>query len=886
MRTGPAHPPSRWIPLKITLVYAIAGALWILFSDTLVVELFRDPAAIRRLSIAKGWIFILVTSALLYGVLGRYLLRIRRQQAELEKSEELYWTLFENSSSVALLFDPASLRIIDANAAACAFYGHPREAFLGKSLSDLNVIPPEQIRANVARIRTRKIDRIALTHRLADGALRDVESFTGPVTISGRELVFSIVHDVTDRVRAEAALLRRGRQLEILSTAIQRINSVLDIPVILRTLVASAIEIVGATSGTAGLLEGGAMVFTEYNRGGTVFPIDYVFPPGRGVPGHVIATKRPYIANDAERDGHVLPEVRRALSFRALVTVPIVDRHGELIGCFEIHDTVDRRPFDEQDVVMLSGLAGGAAVALENARMLAELQRTGREIRRLATAVEQAAEAVVITDAGGAIQYVNPAFERIAGYRRDELEGKTPAVLKSGVHDAAFYREMWETIRGGRAWRGSFVNRRKDGTIYEEEAVISPVRAPSGEIVHYVAVKRDVTYERKMEEQLRNAQKMEAVGRLAGGVAHDFNNLLTAIIGYAELLAAELVPGSPLRRDADEIERAGKQAATLIRQLLAFGRRQVLKPEVLELNAVVAEVENMLRRLIGEDVELLLRLSGALWAVKADRSQIEQVIVNLAVNARDAMPSGGKLSVVTENFVLRERDPLIAEDMEPGEYVRLSIRDTGHGMDRDTMSRIFEPFFTTKETGKGTGLGLASVYGIVRQSGGHIRVESAPGEGTTFSVYLPRAEDAAAPARPPEPVPAGGGGSETVLLVEDSDFVRALTHEILRLGGYRVLDASNGEEAIGLCRIHPGTIDLVLTDVVMPGMSGRELSERVKTLRPGIRVLYMSGYTDEAIARHGVLEPGMAFIEKPFTPDDLVRKVREILGAPGSGPEG
>jgi nitrogen-specific signal transduction histidine kinase/ActR/RegA family two-component response regulator len=388
----------------------------------------------------------------------------------------------------------------------------------------------------------------------------------------------------------------------------------------------------------------------------------------------------------------------------------------------------------------------------------------------------------------------------------------------------------------------------------------------------------------RLESQLRQAQKMEAVGQLAGGVAHDFNNLLTAIRGYSEFALNRLGEENPgIRKDIEEIAKSADRASSLTRQLLAFSRKQLLQPRILQLNDVVGEVDQMMRRLIGEDIEVVTVFGRALGRVKADPGQIEQVLVNLVVNARDAMPDGGKLTIETSNFDVDEEYAAAHDGLSAGRYVMLAVYDTGHGIDAQTKSRVFEPFFTTKEHGKGTGLGLATVYGIVKQSEGYVAVESEPGQGAAFKVFLHRLEAGADEIeRTLHVVEERPRGSETVLLVEDEEVVRNLVREILEGNGYTVLEARNGAEALDLGRRRKGPIHLLVTDVVMPKMSGRELAERLVTIHHETRILYMSGYTDGAIGQHGVLDPHTAFLQKPFSFDDLAQKVRKVLDAPAT----
>ena len=504
-------------------------------------------------------------------------------------------------------------------------------------------------------------------------------------------------------------------------------------------------------------------------------------------------------------------------------------------------------------------------------------RRVEAERVRLAAAVDQIADSIMITALDGEIVYVNPAFEHVTGYSRSEVIGRAPSFLKSGRHDAAFYRAMWETLERGEVWSGPIVNRRKDGTLYDAEVVISPVRDAAGRITHYVEVGRDVTHERELEAQLRQAQKMEAVGQLAGGIAHDFNNLINVISGFGQLTLADLPDDDRHRNDLMEVVAAADRAAKLTRQILAFSRRQVLEPHVLDLNEVVATIIPMLRGLVGEHVELVTLPAPDLWAVRADRGQIEQVIVNLAVNARDAMPDGGKLTVETANVLIDASYVHSHVEMTPGAYVLLAVSDTGIGIDEATQVRLFEPFFTTKEHGKGTGLGLATTYGIVKQSGGFIWVYSELGRGSSFKVYLPRVAETAEPFVLAARSVTDDAGSETLLVVEDDEAGRTYARRVLEARGYRVLVAGNGDKALAAAAAHEGSIDLLVTDVIMPGMSGATLAERLVASRPGLRVLFASGYTENTIVRHGILETDVAFLAKPYSPDALARKVREVL---------
>src|SRR5262245_38695904 len=512
--------------------------------------------------------------------------------------------------------------------------------------------------------------------------------------------------------------------------------------------------------------------------------------------------------------------------------------------------------------------------AQERQRRHAEAALRASE-ERFRALVENSSDALILIDAEGRVTYVAASSERHLGWKPDEMLGHSIFNFvhpddreQAGIRLAEALQQPGENVSAELRFRHG------DGTWRIMESVgVNRLNDPS--VGAIIITSRDITERRRLEEQLRQAQKMEAVGRLAGGVAHDFNNLLTAILGYCNLMLDDMPRDDGMRQDLEEIKSAGERAAALTRQLLAFSRRQMLQPQVVDLNALVHQLEKLLRRLISEDVELVTTLAPSLPTVKVDPASVEQVLVNLAVNARDAMPDGGRLTIETSAVQLNSsyvgRHPAIM----PGPYVMLAISDTGLGMDAATRARIFEPFFTTKEYGRGSGLGLATVYGIVQQSGGSIWVYSEPGQGTSFKVYLPTAASEA-PVRTTGDDETVTKGWETVLLVEDEDAVRALAREVLRRHGYVVLEARHGLDALRLAERHPDTIHLMVTDVVMPHMSGRDLADRLTEVRPDMKVLFISGYTDHA-AMHRHLTPGAAFLQKPFTPEALARRVRSML---------
>jgi len=508
-----------------------------------------------------------------------------------------------------------------------------------------------------------------------------------------------------------------------------------------------------------------------------------------------------------------------------------------------------------------------------------EQQTTEQTLRKLSRAVEQSADTIVITDLHGVIEYVNPAFEALTGYHHDEVCGRTPRILKSGEQAPETYHELWKTILAGNVYRGILVNRKKNGDLYYVEESICPVRDAAGEITHFISNGRDLTERLRLEGQLRQSQKMDAIGNLAGGVAHDFNNILTIITSYAELALDSVPPESPLEYKLQEILQAARRAAELTRQLLGFGRKQPQALRVADLNEVVEKIAKTLPRLIGEDIEFTFAPGKELGRVRVDPLQIEQILMNLAANARDAMPQGGYLRIETSGVTLDDEYVHCKRAVIPtGRYALITVSDDGAGIPAEHLPHIFEPFYTTKPLGKGTGLGLATVYGIVKQNKGFIWAYSEPAMGTVFKIYLPcvggrdnvgEADDAR----------IGGviGGSETVLLVEDEQSVRNATAEFLRLQGYTVLEAKDGVDALAVVKKTRSTIHLLITDVVMPNMSGGQLAKELAQLRPETKMLFVSGYAGKTVLDHKVLDLETNFVQKPYTLKQLSLKIRSAL---------
>ena len=762
--------------------------------------------------------------------------RLRVENVRAFEAASRLATIVEFSGD-AIIGTTANRIITSWNKGAERLYGHSAAEMLGQSLDTL--VPPErsnELQEIYENLRQgQSIERLETVRVGSDGGRVDVSLSIFPLSGSKGELrgYASIARDIRERKRAEKALRESEERFRRIAETIAEVFWTAD-------------------PGTGKLL--------------------YVSPAYEQVWGRSVASlhedPRSFLKaihpEDTERVLEHLEGQRKGLR---------IDHEYRILRPDGTTRWIWDRGFPVRD-------EGGRIICYVGAAQdITERKETEAEHVRLVTAIEQSTESVVITDTRGIIEYVNPAFTRITGYSREEALGQTPRILKSGKQDKAFYETLWGTILEGKSWHGELINRRKDGSFYNEEMNVAPIRNERGEVTHFIATKQDVTRRRQIEHQLRQAQRVEAIGRLAGGVAHDFNNLLTIISGYGQLLRERLGPVEIGL--LEEILKASDRAASLTRQLLAFSRQQLLTPQVLDLNAVVANVEKMLRRLIGEDIELATNLAPDLGRVKADPGQVEQVIMNLVVNSRDAMPDGGKVTVETANVELDENYALTHAGSRPGPYVMLSVIDTGIGMDAETQSHIFEPFFTTKEIGAGTGLGLATVYGVVKQSGGYIWVLSEPGHGATFKIYLPKIEDGVGNIESGALSSPLAGGSETILVAEDEEGVRSLVCQTLRSLGYKVLEVRDPYHAVALMEQRAEPIHLLLTDLVMPRMSGKELARHMSAAHPKSKVLYMSGYTDDAVVRHGLLHAGVWFLQKPFTPAALARKVREVLQTGG-----
>ena len=780
-----------------------------------------------------------------FHIIARDITERKRAEEALRESEERYRTLVETSPDAITLLD-LNLNIIMANRPALALYGYESpEEVVGQSA--LNFIPPEDRPRAVEDVRkmleTGSIGTLEYT-LLRKGSVPFSAELRASmiVNVEKKPLAYiCISRDITDRKKAEETLKKSEERFKELYD---------DAPIgyfeyntdgCITSVNRTELEMLGySVEEMIGQPPWKFVVEEDIARQRILDVLAGIMPPARGL-------ERTF----RRKDGMTFPALIQDRLFQ--------DAEGKILGIRgTIQDITDRK------------------------RIEVSLRKSEQTYRTL---VESSTDAILMLDTERNILACNQSFLDLFGYERGEAVGGSIRVVHpSDESFRSFGKTVYSMIERSGFFKGEWEFKRKDNVIFSAETVTSAIKSAEGSTTGYIAILRDLTDRKQAEEervalvdQLRQSQKMEAIGRLAGGVAHDFNNLLTVIKGYCQLSLVEMKEGNPLREAFEVINTATEKAADLTRQLLAFSRRQIMEMRVLDLNSLLQDLDKMLRRIIGEDIELVAQLGEDLGRVKTDPGQIEQMVMNLAVNAKDAMPKGGKLIIETANVELDEAYAHAHVAVTPGRFVMIAVSDTGAGMAPEVRDRVFEPFFTTKEKGKGTGLGLSTVYGIVKQSSGNIWVYSEPGKGTTFRVYLPHVDEPAEELKEKvvgEELPRG---SETILIVEDDEEVRNLAARVLKAQGYIVLDGSYGDEALNVCRKHKGPIHLLVTDVVMPGMDGRALSERLSHLHPEMKVLYMSGYTEDAIIHHGVMGKGMNYIQKPFTVNGLTRKVREVL---------
>ncbi len=816
-----------------------------------------------------------------------------KRLAEIARREEEMRFIVEHQTEMICRWAPDTT-LTFVNDAYCRYFDRPRDTLIGTRFFELI---PDEAKAGVSQTVRRYLDNPGVRTREqetrdAASGIRWQEWVDQPILDeSGRIREFlSVGRDITDRKRLETRSARTEHNLSRLKETAFDLLALSPREELYRFLADRLAGLTGALF--VGVNEYDAATDSLITR--AFFGLPNVAEKFLEIVGQdPIGTTYP-IASDSARTEIQKGRLVRIPGglyelFFGRIPQPLCTLLEKAFRVGEIHTigfvhvgrlygnaVIGLKAGEEADTELVEAYALLTSLALQRRSAEEEHRKAEATLRRLAQAVNQAAESICIVDPDGRIEYVNPAFERVSGYRSEEVAGQNPRILKSGMQDAAFYRDLWNTITAGNIWSGRIVNKRKDGVLYTEDCTISPVKDEKGAIEHFVAVKRDVSREIAMEEQFRQSQRLESVGQLAAGVAHDLNNLLSPIMGYAELLLLDLDPAGKAYGQVGEILKAGERSRDLIRQLLAFGRRQMLELKVTDLRSVVGEMESLLRRMIRENIAIEMTFVESPCNVLIDRGQVKQVLINMALNAQDAMPDGGSLTIEVSHAELDEQYCNAQTGLTPGRYVQLTVSDTGQGMDEETRARIFEPFFTTK--GKlGTGLGLSTVYGIVKQHGGNIWVYSEKGKGTILKTYLPASPEGAGRREPPAKAGDLSRGSETILVVEDNEMVRSLARAILEKQGYRVLVAADGGEALQALAEHAGHIDLLLTDVIMPDMNGKELFARVSRIRPELKVLFMSGYAENVIAHHGVLDEGVSFIQKPFTVLTLTAKVREIL---------
>lgn len=763
----------------------------------------------------------------LEGVLMSY---VKNDPYKTLEDDTIHRAFFENNPLPMWIHDMDSLRFIGVNSAALKKYGYSREEFMEKTITDIHpALGSEKIGADLRIIADgRRIHR----HRLKSGELIDVEATSHEMDFEGHKAVFTIVHDFAYQGHTQTFV----DENEVSSRD---------------------------------FIEAMPMGYYRSTQNGFFLECNSSFAKKLGY------TREEMLSLDVPKELNCNPdeidvkEDGRSSSARP-DTYLLKRKDGTEIWVEDFPIYVRDH---EGEVIYREGICRfvGNREVREHGQILDQL-------RLQSAALDAVANAIVITDQKGKVQYVNPSFEKLTGYSASQSVGvDISRLVKSGKQDTQFYKDMWDIITAGKVWNGQLVNKREDGTLYNENMTITPVMNDEGIITHFIAIKEDITRRMSLEDELTQSQKLDVIGRLAGGVAHDYNNVLGVILGYGELIKSKLHDEETIRHQLDAIIAAAKRGSDLTKRLLSFARREAVSPKVISANSSIEAIKEMLQQIVGENRQLVFNLEKDLWNIKVDSTQMDQILVNLATNARDAIEDIGKITIETSNVSADEIFVAGRAEFTKGEYVRISFADTGKGIDKDTLKKIFEPFFTTKSDGKGTGIGLAMVYAIVQQNRGSIEVQSQVGIGTKFDIYFPRSfgELDELTEQSSSEIPKG---TATVLIVEDRSDLLESAKKGLEQYGYKVLTALNPEDALSLCREFSGDIDLLLADVVMPNMNGGELSRRIRKIKPEIRTLFMSGYTADVLAPHDGVGKRIAFIQKPFTPQALAKKLQEVLG--------
>jgi PAS domain S-box-containing protein len=810
-------------------------------------------------------------------------MEVDRKNDDLAKREQKF-RLFFDSSGDAIFIVRSNGLIYEANQEASRRYGFSNSELIGMPVADLD--SPEHaahIPERIERIMADGHHTFITDHRRKNNTSLRVEVSASLIDYEGSKAILAVARDLTESTRAEALLHRQNEYLRTLHETTLGLISRLEVSSLLQTIVTRAGNLVGTEHCFVYLINDAGTAMDMLFQSGIYNSLTHhPISPRQGIAGQVWNTGEPFCVEDYSRWEGRLPDPERDI-LHAMAGVPL-KAGNEVVGVLGLAFIDQTTVFNDEQMSLLSQFGELASLALDNARLydaaqkeLAERTKAEEQLRKLSYAVEQSPVSIVITDLHGNIEYANQHFTGLTGYSQQELLGQNPRVLKSGLTTQAEYKELWDTILSGHEWRGELQNIKKNGDLYWELALISPIRNSNSVITHFMAIKEDITERKKMENQLRHSQKMEAVGQLAGGIAHDFNNILTAIIGYSTILQMKIPEGSPLKTTTDQILASAERGAGLTQGLLAFSRKELNNPGRLDFNSVLARVEKLLTRMIGEDIHLSILPSAQPLTIMADSMQMEQVLMNLATNARDAMPAGGDLTISTERVKLDSNFVSAHGFGNSGTFALLTVSDTGHGMEPETVRHIFEPFYTTKETGKGTGLGLSIVYGIIKKHNGYILCHSLPGIGTIFHVYLPFTDEAEYHEPIQETATTPRSGSETILLADDDEPTRSLARELLEEFGYNVLEAQDGVQALEIFQKHRNDISLLILDALMPRMKGMDVFREIRAISPEEKVIICSGYTADILEGKGALDCNLHFIAKPFMPKELLMKIREVL---------